>query len=184
MSPIDALLSRVSMPKVSAPGLTEPELMTLIKAGLRACDHGRLRPFRFILLEGDARIRLGEAMSDYLHGDLVDVSEAAIEAAKNKALRAPTLLSVIFSPKDNDKIPESEQLVSAGCAAQMIVTAAHLMGLGAMWRTGNVAYSGEVSQVLGLEEHEQVVAMIYLGRPAIETPKPPELDPLAFLTRL
>jgi nitroreductase len=184
MTPIDALLSRVSMPKVTEPGLTELELMSLLRAGLRACDHGRLRPYRFILLEGEPRARLGDAMSEYLHGDLVDVSEAAIEAAKNKALRAPTLLSVIFSPKDNDKIPESEQLVSAGCAAQMIVTAAHLMGLGAMWRTGNAAYSGEVSAVLGLEDHEQVVAMIYLGRPAVAMPSPPEQDPNEFLTRL
>ena len=59
MTPIDALLSRVSMPKVTEPGLTELELMSLLKAGLRACDHGRLRPYRFILLEGEARARLG-----------------------------------------------------------------------------------------------------------------------------
>jgi len=184
MTPIDALLSRVSVPKVSEPVLTEEELMTLLRAGLRACDHGRLKPYRFILLEGAARERLGEAMSDYLHGDLIDVSAAAIEAAKTKALRAPTLLSVIFSPKENDKIPESEQLVAAGCAAQMIVTAAHLMGLGAMWRTGNVAYSGEVSRVLQLEPEEQVVAMIYLGRPAVVIPDPAPTDPSLFLTRL
>jgi len=123
-------------------------------------------------------------MSEYLHGDLVDVSEEAIEAAKNKALRAPTLLSVIFCPNDNEKIPESEQLVTAGCAAQLIVTAAHMLGIGAMWRTGNVTYSGEVSRILGLDDSEQVVAMIYLGRPAANLPQPPEVDPETFLTRL
>ena len=132
MSPIDALLSRVSVPRVVEPGVSAEELDLLLKAGLRACDHGRLKPYRFILLEGEARERLGEAMSDYLHGDLVDVSEDAIEAAKNKALRAPTLLSVVFCPNDNEKIPESEQLVTAGCAAQLIVTAAHMLGIGAM----------------------------------------------------
>jgi nitroreductase len=184
MSPIEALLSRVSVPRVVEPGVTEEELDLLLRAGLRACDHGRLRPFRYILLEGDARLRLGEAMSEYLHGDLIDVSEDAIDAAKNKALRAPTLLSVIFSPKDNDKIPESEQLVSAGCAAQMIVTAAHMLGIGAVWRTGNAVYSGEVARALELNDDEQVVAMIYLGRPASERPAPPEQDPEAFLTRL
>ncbi len=184
MSPIEALLSRVSIPRVSEPGVSAEELDLLLRAGLRACDHGRLRPYRFILLENEARERLGEAMSEYLHGDLVDVSEDAIDAAKNKALRAPTLLAVIFSPKDNDKIPESEQLVAAGCSAQLIVTAAHMLGLGAMWRTGNVAYSGEVSRALELQDHEQVVAMIYLGRPVSERPAPPDLDPEAFLTRL
>ncbi len=100
MSPIQALLSRVSVPRVIEPGVTDEELDLILRAGLRACDHGRLRPYRFILLEGEARESLGEAMSEYLHGDLVDVSEDVIEAAKNKALRAPTLLSVVFSPKD------------------------------------------------------------------------------------
>ena len=184
MSPIEALLSRVSVPRVVEPKVSAEELDILLRAGLRACDHGRLKPYRFILLEGEAREHLGEAMSEYLHGDLVDVSEEAIEAAKNKALRAPTLLSVIFCPNDNEKIPESEQLVTAGCAAQLIVTAAHMLGIGAMWRTGNVTYSGEVSRILGLDDSEQVVAMIYLGRPAANLPQPPEVDPETFLTRL
>jgi nitroreductase len=184
MSPIQALLSRVSVPRVNEPGVTDEELDLLLRAGLRACDHGRLRPYRFIVLEGEARERLGEAMSDYLHGDVVDVSEEVIEATKNKALRAPTLLSVVFSPKEHDKVPETEQLVSAGCAAQMIVTAAHMLGLGAMWRTGNAAYSGEVAETLGLESHEQVVAMIYIGHSAAARPNAPDLDPEPFLTRL
>lgn len=184
MAPIEALLSRVSVPRVIGPSLTDEEVDLLLRAGLRACDHGRLRPYRFILLEGEARQRLGEAMSQYLHADLVDVSEDAIEAAKNKALRAPTLLSVIFSPKEHDKIPESEQLVAAGCAAQMVVTAAHMLGIGAVWRTGNAVYSGEVAKTLELEDHEQVVAMIYLGRPAAEPPRPAEVNPKTYLTRL
>ncbi len=184
MSPIEALLSRVSVPRVLEPGVTSVELDLLLRAGLRACDHGRLKPYRFILLEGEARERLGESMSDYLHGDSVDVSEDAIEATKLKALRAPTLLSVIFCPQDHDKIPEPEQLVTAGCAAQLIVTAAHMLGIGAIWRTGNAIYSGEVSKMLELDENEQVVAMIFLGRPAGHLPSPPEVDPEAFLQRL
>ena len=99
MSPIDALLSRVSVPRVVEPGVSAKELDIILRAGLRACDHGRLKPYRFVLLEGEARERLGEAMSHYLHGDLVDVSEDAIEAAKNKALRAPTLLGCILSER-------------------------------------------------------------------------------------
>ena len=184
MSPIEALLSRISVPRVIEPGVTSDELDLLLRAGLRACDHGRLKPYRFVLLEGEARERLGDAMSDYLHGDLVDISEDAIDATKNKALRAPTLLSVIFCPKDHDKIPETEQLVTAGCAAQLVVTAAHMLGIGAIWRTGNAIYSGEVSKMLDLDENEQVVAMIYMGRPASDLPSPPEVDPETFLERL
>ena len=184
MSPIEALLSRVSVPRVVEPRVTAQELDLLLRAGLRACDHGRLKPYRFILLEGQAREQLGEAMSEYLHRDLVDVSEESIEAAKNKALRAPTLVSVVFCPNDNEKIPVNEQLVSAGCAAQLIVTAAHMLGIGAIWKTVNATYSGEVSRILGLDYSEQVVAMIYLGRPVANLPQPPEVDPETFLTRL
>ena len=90
MSPIEALLSRVSVPRVLEPRVTSDELDLLLRAGLRACDHGRLKPYRFVLLEGEARERLGEAMCEYLHDDLVDISEDAIEATKNKTLRAPT----------------------------------------------------------------------------------------------
>ncbi|MDG1156426.1 MAG: nitroreductase family protein, partial [Litorivicinaceae bacterium] len=75
-------------------------------------------------------------------------------------------------------------LVSAGCAAQLIVTAAHMLGIGAIWKTGNATYSGEVSRILGLDDSEQVVAMIYLGRPVANLPQPPEVDPETFLTRL
>ena len=184
MSPIDALLSRVSVPRVLEPAVSSDELDLLLRAGLRACDHGRLKPYRFILLEGGARSRLGEAMSHYLHRDLVDVSEEAIEATKNKALRAPTLLSVIFCPQDHEKIPYTEQLVTAGCAAQLVITAAHMLGIGAIWRTGKAIYSDEVSRTLELDENEQVVAMIYLGRPAGVLPTPPEVDTEAFLQRL
>ena len=184
MSTIEALLSRVSVPRVIEPGVSSLELDLILRAGLRACDHGRLKPYRFILLEGEARVRLGEAMSDYLYGGLVDASEDAIEAAKNKALRAPTLLSVIFCPRNHEKIPETEQVITAGCAAQLIVTAAHMLGLGAIWRTGSAIYSEEVSRMLELDENEQVVAMIYLGRSAGDMPSPPEVDPETFLERL
>ena len=67
MSPIDALLSRVSVPRVVEPGVSAEELDMILRAGLRACDHGRLKPYRFILLEGEARERLGEAMSCLLY---------------------------------------------------------------------------------------------------------------------
>lgn len=184
MSPIEGLLSRVSIPRVTGPSVTSDELDLILRAGLRACDHGRLKPYRFILLEGDARERLGEAASQFLQADIVDASISVLEAAKNKALRAPTLLSVIFSARDSDKIPDEEQLIAAGCAAQLVVAAAHMLGIGAVWRTGKAIYSDEVGTCLQLKEYERVVAMIYLGRPVAEIPSPPETDPEKYLTRL
>ena len=74
--------------------------------------------------------------------------------------------------------------VRTACSVQLIVTAAHMLGIGAIWKTGNATYSGEVSRILGLDDSEQVVAMIYLGRPVANLPQPPEVDPETFLTRL
>ena len=184
MSLVESLLSRVSVPRVIEPSVTAEELDLMLRAGLRACDHGRLKPYRFILLEGEARERLGEATGGFLQADTGDASATIIEAAKNKALRAPTLLAVILSARDSEKIPETEQLISAGCAAQLIVTAAHMLGIGAVWRTGKAIYSDEVGACLQLEKNERVVAMLYLGRPAAKVPEPPEVDPETFLTRL
>ena len=184
MSSIEALLSRTSAPRVAEPGVTEEELNLLLRAGLRACDHGRLKPYRFILLEGKAREGLGEAMSNFIYGDSTDVSNDEIEAVKARALRAPTLLNVIFSPNKDSKIRETEQLLAAGCAAQMIVTAAHMLGVGAIWKTGAASYSKEVSNFLGLKSDEQMIAMIYLGRPVTAPSAPPEVDLEQFLTRL
>ena len=108
MTPIETLLSRVSIPRVIEPGVTGEELDLILRGGLRACDHGRLKPFRFIILEGDARARLGHTMAEYSRSNSAEMSEEMIQATKNKALRAPTILSVIFSPKESAKILESE----------------------------------------------------------------------------
>ena len=184
MLPIETLLSRVSIPRVAAPGVTNEELDLVLRAGLRASDHGRLKPYRFILIESEAQERLGEAVSQYLYRELADVSEDKIEMAKAKVKRAPTILAVVFCPRDHERIPKSEQLLTAGCAAQLIVTASHMLGLGAIWRTGAASYSQEVARMLELSENEQIVAMIYIGKPVATTPSPAEIDPGDFLTRL
>lgn len=184
MSPIETLLSRVSIPQVSGPSVTDEELNLLLRAGLRASDHGRLKPYRFILLDGEAREYLSDAVGMYLKANFEGLTGDAIESAKAKVMRAPTLLAVIFCPKAHERIPKNEQLLTAGCAAQLIVTAAHMLGLGAMWRTGAASYSREVSEMLALSETEQLVAMIYLGRPVAQRSLPGEVNPKDFLTKL
>ena len=100
-------------PRVLEPAVSSDELDLLLRAGLRACDHGRLSHTVFYPTRGwgsFAAWRSDESLSSSRFGRCV---EEAIVATKNKALRAPTLLSVIFCPQDHEKIPYTEQLVTA-----------------------------------------------------------------------
>ena len=101
--------------------------------------------------------------------------------ARAMPLRAPLLVAVIASPKPHFKVPESEQILSAGCAAHAIVIAAHALGLGAIWRSGDLSHDPVVKAGLGVAEREQIIGFIYLGRVEGERRTPPELDPAQFV---
>ncbi|KHL70625.1 MULTISPECIES: nitroreductase family protein [Pseudomonas] len=180
MEALDALLTRVSVPRLHDPAPDAAQRQLLFRAALRAPDHGQLRPWRFLTIEGAARERLGE-----LFAQAVSASGAKPEMlAKARAmpLRAPLLVVVIASPKTHFKVPESEQLLSAGCAAHGIVIAAHALGLGAIWRSGDLSHDPLVKAGLGVGAKEQIVGFIYLGRAEGERRTPQELDPGDFVT--
>ncbi len=129
---------------------------------MSAPDHGRLRPWRFIVLEGDARQTLGEAMAESLQSRTPDASPARIGAERNKPNRAPTII-VVAARITPGKIPEVEQLLAVGAATQNMCLAAEALGFGTMWKTGAAAYDSKVKHALGLREDDQIVAFLYLG---------------------
>jgi nitroreductase len=102
-------------------------------------------------------------MTQSLQRRKADASPEMIQREKQKALRAPTIVVVAARPKSTDRIPEVEQIVSAGAAAQNIMLAAYAMGFGAMWRTGDAAYDDEVKTALGLPASDKLIGFIYLG---------------------
>ncbi|MNE68282.1 putative NAD(P)H nitroreductase YdjA [compost metagenome] len=97
-------------------------------------------------------------------------------------LRAPLLVVVIARVQDHFKVPASEQLLAAGCAAHGILLAAHAQGIGAVWRTGDLAYSKHVAKGLGLADNEEIVAFLYLGTPLNEPRTAPVLATADFVT--
>ncbi|MDE1167154.1 MAG: nitroreductase family protein [Pseudomonas sp.] len=164
MQAIEALLNRVSVPRLVEPAPTAEQREVLFQAALRAPDHGQLRPWRFITVEGEARGQLGEVLAQAvrLKGDATD---GALEKARGMPLRAPLVVVVVARLQDHFKVPKSEQLLAAGCAAQNILLASFAQGVGAVWRTGELAYAPHVAQSLGLSEGEEVIAFLYLGTP-------------------
>jgi nitroreductase len=138
----------------------------IFAAALRAADHGQLRPWRFLLVAGAARQQLGEL---YLQAALAQEGELAAgrrDKLLAMPLRAPLVVVAVARCAAHPKVPAVEMLLSAGAAVQNMLNAAHALGVGACWRTGEMAYDPLVRAGLGLASDEQIVGYLYLGTPA------------------
>lgn len=175
MNALDNLHQRVSIPALEGPGPTPQQLENMYRAALRAPDHGALKPWRFINIAGDARQKLGEL---YLQAVATDKPLSVDQQAKfrNMPLRAPLIIVAIAATQEHPKVPRSEQVIAAGCAVQNLLLAAHAQGLGAIWRTGELAYHPVVMAGLGLQEGEEIVGYLYVGTPMCQRTAPqPEI---------
>lgn len=171
MDAITALHSRNSVNLLEKPGPSQKQLNNIFKAGLRACDHKSLSPWRFLLIEGDARHKFGKLMADVkraMSGGKIDVAMA--EKMKSKPLRAPTIIVVVARIMPHDKVPKIEQILSAGASAQMMMVAAHAQGIGAIWRSGSLMFRPEMHTGLGLNETDQIIGFLYMGTPRTSKP--------------
>jgi len=169
MDLLEGIESRTSALKMGAPGPTREHVEAIIRAGTRAPDHGRLRPWRFVVLEGDARMKLGEAMAAMLRAKFPEAPAAQLDLERGKPLRAPTII-VVAAKIMKGKIPEIEQVMAVGAAVQNMLLAAHALGYGAMWKTGAAAYDANVKTLLGLAPEDHIVSLLYLG--TVTTPGP------------
>ncbi len=163
MDVFEAITTRASAKALSEPAPSDSQIAALLDAGACAPDHGRLRPWRFLVVRGKAREELGELFATSTKARQADATEDALERERRKPLRAPLILIVAAVVTAESKIPEIEQLLSAGAAAQNILLAAHGLGFGAIWRTGELAYDPEVVKGLGLSEEARIVGFLYIG---------------------
>ncbi|HET9664499.1 MAG TPA: nitroreductase [Burkholderiales bacterium] len=160
---MELLLSRDSAVRLEPPGPDAAALDNIFRAALRAPDHGRLRPWRFVVIPEERRQRFGDVLAASLQQRDPDVAPETLARERQKALRAPVIVVVAARLKRSEKIPELEQIVSAGAAAQNVMLAVHALGYGAMWRTGAPAYDPAVKQALGLEAADTIIGFIYIG---------------------
>jgi nitroreductase len=175
MQAIDALLNRRSAKVLTEPAPDEGALALILAAAARAPDHGRLRPWRFIVFRGAARERLGELLAGHLERTRPGIGAESLERERHKALRAPLVLAVASIVNESAKVPPIEQIVSAGAAAENVMLAAATLGFGAMWKTGGAAYDETVKAALALERKDAIVGFLYLGtEPAQSALPPPE----------
>jgi nitroreductase len=167
MDALDALNTRRSPNQFAEPAPDDETLSQILGAAMHAPDHGKLKPWRFITLRGEARNRFGEVMVDAMKRREPNVPENMQERERAKPLRAPLIVVLAAAIKEGHKIPVVEQLLAAGAAAQNIMVAAHALGYGAAWKTGEPAYDDHVKEALGLAPSDAIVGFLYLGTAAV-----------------
>ncbi len=182
MDAIEALTTRASPIGLTEPAPGAAALSSMLRAAARAPDHGRLRPWRFIVIDGGARNALGDVLAEALRKREPDLPEAAIDKERRKPLRAPLIIVVAARLREHKSVPGLEQIIAAGAAAQNILVAAHALGFGGFWRTGNAAYDDAVKLALGLTAGDAIVGFLYLGTPSPPADPVPPSDHAAHVT--
>lgn len=176
------LTERNSAAKLTEPAPSPQELQWMLQAAVRAPDHAWLTPWRFLTVSGDARIRLGDLFAQAARRRDPCQSEDQIEKFRKPPLRAPLLVIVVARVQDHPKVPEQEQVLSAGCAAHALLLAAEAQGYAGIWRTGDNAYDPYINGALGLSANERIVAYLYLGTREGMGKKLPERSLAEFVT--
>lgn len=161
---------------LAAPGPDPSQLDELLGIAARVPDHRRLEPWRFVVIEGEARGRLGAICARIRAASDPDANEAALEEDRARFLRAPVTVCVVSSPDKAHKTPVWEQELSAGAVCYNLLLAANAAGWAGTWLTEWMAYDPDVAAALGLGDTERIAGFIYLGTASIQPPERPRAD--------
>lgn len=177
----DILLSRASAKLLGEPGPSDAELAEIFKAAVCAPDHGKLRPWRFYVVRGNARRNLSELFVAGVTRRNPGATEKEIEKEREKPLRAPLTIAVVAKTVIGHKVPPVEQAFSAAAAAMNILNAVHALGFGAKWDTGANCYDAIFRRDFGLDAEDQLIGFIHVGTPQDNPAAPARPDPAAFV---
>lgn len=169
---------------LSEPGPDAEQIRRMLAAAVRVPDHGRLQPWRFILVQGVNRQRLGEALAHRTVERNPDAAAAVVEKDRARFNHAPLVIAVIARLTPGHKVPEQEQLLSGGAVCLTLLQAADALGFGAQWLTGWAAYDAVVADTLGLSENEKVLGFIHVGTASERVAERERPDPAGLTSEL
>ena len=175
MDLFDAIYHRHSHKKVKADPVPREIIEKLLDAAVQAPNHYKVRPWRFVVLTGEARHRLGDVMAASQLDRHPEFPPEAFEKCRATPLQAPVVIAVGVDKPGEPKVLEIENIAAVAAACQNLLLAAHGMGLGAKWRTGEWARDPMIKEFLGFEADQHLIAFIYIGYPefvAEHTPRP------------
>jgi nitroreductase len=176
MDALTAITQRVSVAQLTGPGPNQTQIEKLYQAAFRAPDHGRMRPWRYLTIRDKGLIELGEVFAEAGLQKDPELAEDKIAKLKRMPQRAPLMIVAIANVQEHVKVPALEQRLAVAAGVQNIITAAYAMELGAMWRTGEMAYDQHVKTALGLEVNEEIIGFIYLGHVNCKLKRTPVLE--------
>lgn len=163
MDVLDAIHDRLSAGAMRPDPVARELIEQLLDAAVQAPNHYKVRPWRFVVLSGDGRKRLGNLMADILHQKFPQLTPEALDKERAKPLRSPLIIAVGVDKPIEAKVDEIENICAAAAACQNILLAAQVLGLGAHWRTGEAARDPQVKKFLGFSEDQYLIAFLYIG---------------------
>lgn len=172
MEVFEAIHDRHSIKKVKQDAVPREVIEKLLDAAVQAPNHYKVRPWRFVVLTGEARHRLGDVMSASLRGRHPEFPQEAFDKAHATPLQAPVVIAVGVDKPGEPRVLEIENICAAAASTQNLLLAAHAMGLGAKWRTGEWARDEKVKEFLGFEPDQHIIGLIYIGFPEFLTELP------------
>ena len=181
---INWIKSRRSIGNLSIPAPTESQIRAAIDCAVTAPDHKKLRPWRFIVTQGNARHDLGRAFLAAAEAQALQEGEALSEKSRQKTynmpLRAPVIITVVTQMQVHKKVPPFEQMLSAGAAVQNLILALQAQGFSTVWRTGLLCNEPAVKAYFGVGPDDYVTAFVYTGSSPCDMPtrKPIDIEPL------
>lgn len=180
----DYLLTRRSVGQafLAEPAPHGEELQTLLTIATRVPDHGKLAPWRLVLFIGDARGAAGEKLAEIARRKRPELDEAGLDIERRQFLPAPLVIGVISTAKPHVKIPEFEQLLSAGNVAFNLIHGAYALGYAATWITRWYSFDAEAAAVLGAKEGERFVGFVHIGTPTTVIEDRPRPDLTEIVT--
>lgn len=177
----DYLLSRrsVGIAFLKEPGPDATELEQILTIATRVPDHGKITPWRLVLIEGEGRQQAGERLAQIAARNNPQMDAASLDIERQRFLPAPLTIGVISAPQQHPKVPEFEQLLSAGNVAFNLLHAAHALGYAASWVTRWFAFDAEAAAMLGARPGERFVGFVHIGTPTTtmeDRPRPALAD--------
>lgn len=158
-----------------APGPDAAQLRDILSAAIRVPDHGKLAPWRFVIVRACQRVALARLLTDAYRAEKPEAGRLEIEAMEQFAHQAPTLVVAVSTPVEGSKIPVWEQELSLGAAIMNLLTATHAQGFVGGWLTGWPAYNDDVRDAFG-SEGERIAGFVFIGSPSRDLEERPRPD--------
>ncbi len=171
-----AMRRSISKQALRAPGPSAEELDELLYVAARVPDHRKLGPWRFIVFEGETRTSFGEKIAQVFKAKTPGATDKQIDEERARFLRAPVVVVIVSSPVDDGRTPVWEQELSSGAVCFNLLLVANASGWAGVWLSEWLAFDKDIAREMGLEEHERVSGIMYLGSTDMDPPERPRPD--------